>query len=164
MQERELICERSEKRNIRNIARRLGNSNGNSKRYRQESDEDEENYSISKVRRVEDCGSNSDGNFELTLTQRGTLFINPKKWRNLSETQQEFVKKYNAASKHGEDTSKLSQPSGVTIKKVRRQSSPVKSDSDGNSESNNSESSNSREIKSKKRITFNLDTNDDKEE
>ena len=78
MQERELIRERSEKRNIRNIARRLGNSNGNSKRYHEESDEDEENYSNSKVRRIENRGNNSDGNFELTLTKRGTLFIKPK--------------------------------------------------------------------------------------
>ena len=149
MQERELIRERSERKNIRNIVRRFGNSNSNNKRYREESDEDEDDHSNRQVRRIEDHDNNSDGNFELTLTQRGTLFINSQKRRNLSETQQEFVKKYNAASKHGEDTSKLSQPSGVTIKKVRRQRSPVKSDSDANSESNNSESSNNKETKSK---------------
>ena len=50
----------------------------------------------------------------------------------------------------------------MTIKKICRQSFPVKGDSDTNSESNNSESGNSIETKSKKRITFNLDTSDDK--
>ena len=80
----------------------------------------------------------------------------------MSDTQQEYVKAYNAAVSHGDDTEKLVRPAGIKVK-TRRIANKSKDDTsdDKRKEDSNEQVSNK---KPKKGITFDVSCTSDKEE
>ena len=77
--------------------------------------EEEYQHQEKKTRRLD--GNNSN---ELNLFSSWRIGVSAELWNNLDEEIKEFVKRFNAAVGHGEDTSKIKVPPRVTIKKVGR--------------------------------------------
>lgn len=153
MYERELIRERGERRHLRGMVRRFRNEKRNF------SESDDEDYNPSrKIRRVD----NASNGFLCSVSPKGKLHLNSSDWSKMSDTQQEYVKAYNAAISHGDDTTKLIKPDVIKVKD-RRVSNKDKDNTseDKSKETNNEQNSNK---KSKKGITFNVDGTSDSEE
>ena len=79
-----------------------------------------------KIRRVESKSASTDNDKfegELTTTERGLLRFSSDCWKKMDDKNKEFVREYNAAVKHGEPSSKVTMPKGISVKaKIRRQS------------------------------------------
>ena len=143
--ERDLLRQRAEKRKFRQHVRRARQEQG----YDQDSEGDEQPRSRKRKSRRNNPDKHKPRriNAEVTPNHKGQLYLPNHQWRNLSPEDKAFFQSWNAAIKHGESTKDLKPPEGITI--VNR---PRRLDS---KDANVDEPS-----KKKKRISFNLEDNE----
>ena len=151
--ERDLLRQRSERRKLRSQARRLLQEDGGPDNNNDDVDEEDSSSKSSrksrKRKKRKPTADNSPKRLKGTITtnDKGIIWFPTGKWFGLNEEEKTFIQKWNAAIKHGEDTKDI-KLDGVTIEnKARRVDSRKVSGPKG-----------------KKRITFNLDDNDDEGE
>lgn len=170
--ERELIQKRVERKRLKSVVRRMKHEPGDSDDDDDDSDAPTpKRRKTGKARRVQEKGKTSDKpsdnqkfEGELATTERGLLRFKSDCWKKMNEKDQEWVREYNAAVKHGE-IDKVKIPTGISIKRrIRRtqmEEVPMKDDEEGGKRKKPSND------KRKKGVTFgisdDLHTNDDDE-
>ena len=101
------------------------------KRLKESSDSDDEttiepkNKRAKKTRRTtvtsDKTAENNKFEGELVPTEKGLLRFDGTCWKTMDEKAKEFVREYNACVKHGDPTTKVTYPDGITVKnKIRR--------------------------------------------
>ena len=89
---------------------------------------------------------------ELIPTEKGLLRFNGDCWKAMDEKHKEFVREYNACVKHGDPVTKVTYPTGITVKTKIRRSTIKEEDVPTNNEKNHG--------KRKKGVTFGLGENE----
>ena len=145
-----LLRKRSEQKRLRNTLLRMvisGDIEG-----QKTSASGNSNRAFSERR---DVTEKKDG--EYLPTKRGFLAFSPIEWKELDQGVKSFVQKYNEAVRAGRDTSNISAPSNVTIRKrsrrVHNEDSTPTTDGDDQKDSKKTKTQGSTE---RKAITINL--------
>ena len=89
---------------------------------------------------------------ELIPTEKGLLRFNGDCWKAMDEKHKEFVREYNACVKHGDPVTKVTYPTGITVKTKIHCSTIKEEDVPTNNEKNHG--------KRKKGVTFGLGENE----
>lgn len=152
LNERELSRKKRSERTLRGVIRRMETS----RKRGSDSESEDDIAPARKVRRTQDYEGGS--NVVLETKPSGRISVKSEKWRNLKDEVKTFVKDFNAAVNHNEDTNKVSVPPKVTVQKLRRVRRTVKEDDEVKKPEGSAKST------KKKRITFNLEGDDDENE